>query len=436
MAEEPENEAGLREIPSSEILDKIKKGDQVTYDRVRIVGDMDLSKLELPTEHVDRTGLQKLADLKEDIKIVSSFIRIVNSTIQGALDFSNSTFSDIVLFRGTTFSDNVWFHGATFCGEANFEGTTFQKACRFSSAIFREDAIFHCATFGGAGFDGATFGKHAFFGGTTFNMAFFMATTFVADARFQGAIFGAAWFRGATFGSVWFYNATFDGQTIFEDATFAGSAIFNDAIFGEDARFSEAKFEGDVLTFRDAAFADAGDQEVACRKAKIVLERNGDREEAGYHFYREMEAKRKQKESSYRYIDYESLLFYNETSVTSNELKDPFKYLRYNILEYLFIQVIFGYGVHPRRLWGFWLGFAALFAILYWIGDGINNSPPNQPLNFLDHLWFSITVAVTPGFAGYKPTTGIYQVLAGLEAIFGTFMWAAFITTFARKYMR
>lgn len=30
----------------------------------------------------------------------------------------------------------------------------------------------------------------------------------------------------------------------------------------------------------------------------------------------------------------------------------------------------------------------------------------------------------------------IYQELARFEAIFGTFMWAVFIATFARKYMR
>jgi hypothetical protein len=45
-------------------------------------------------------------------------------------------------------------------------------------------------------------------------------------------------------------------------------------------------------------------------------------------------------------------------------------------------------------------------------------------------------VAATPGYGGYKPVPGFYQNLASFEAIFGTFMWAAFIATFARKYMR
>jgi hypothetical protein len=234
-----------------------------------------------------------------------------------------------------------------------------------------------------------------------------------------------------------FSRATFSESAWFDGTTFSGDARFYGATFSGDARFYGAKFEGDLLTFRNATFTHAENQAGACRRAKNVLERNGDREEAGYHFYREMEGKRKQKESDYRYFDYEALLFCKETDASPRELTDLFKYLIYNILDYLFIQVIFGYGVHPYRLWGFWWLIVGLFALLYWIGSGVNNSTTAQPLtDFLEYLWFSITFAVTPGFAGYKPAPGLYQVLAGVEAIFGTFMWAAFITTFARKYMR
>ena len=56
MAEDSENEALLREIPASEILDKIQKGEPVEYDHVRITGELDLSKLDLLTELVDRNN--------------------------------------------------------------------------------------------------------------------------------------------------------------------------------------------------------------------------------------------------------------------------------------------------------------------------------------------------------------------------------------------
>ena len=95
-----------------------------------------------------------------------------------------------------------------------------------------------------------------------------------------------------------------------------------------------------------------------------VLEKNGNRDEAGYHLYREMEGKRKQRESDYRYLDFEALLFYKETNVLTEGLTDLSNYLRSNIFEYLFIQVIFGYGVHPFRLWGCWWIVVGLFALL------------------------------------------------------------------------
>jgi hypothetical protein len=54
----------------------------------------------------------------------------------------------------------------------------------------------------------------------------------------------------------------------------------------------------------------------------------------------------------------------------------------------------------------------------------------------LDYIYFSIVSAAIPGYGGLNPKVGIYRGIAGFEAILGTFMWAAFITTSARKYMR
>ena len=49
MAEE--SEIALTEISAREILDKIQKGEPVKYDHVRIIGDLDVSKLDLPKKH-------------------------------------------------------------------------------------------------------------------------------------------------------------------------------------------------------------------------------------------------------------------------------------------------------------------------------------------------------------------------------------------------
>jgi len=470
-----------RLVSADWVLKRIQEGKKVRLKNAHINGYINLSKLDLPIKTVARTDFQKnILGLSTECKIVSSSINISDTEFKGTVIFFNclfdtdarfkgatfsrnaefmgatfsrnaefmgATFSGNAVFEGATFNEDTWFNGATFSGNAVFEGATFRYA-GFEGATFSRNVGFRRATFsrnvgfrratfsGNAVFEGATFNEDTWFSGATFRYAEFKGATFNEDTWFSGATFRYAEFKGATFNEdTWFNGATFR-YAGFKGATFNEDAWFEGATFNGYAWFSGARFEGDVLTFRGAAFTNPAPQENACRRAKNVLERNGDRDEAGYHFYREMEAKRKQKESNYSYFDHEALLVCKELDIPSRELKDLRKYLRYNILEYFFIQVIFGYGVHPLRIWGFWIFVAVIFAILFWMGSGINDSA-NEPLNnILEYLWFSITVAVTPGFGGNKPASLIYFILACVEAIFGTFMWAAFVTTFARKYMR
>jgi hypothetical protein len=84
-------------------------------------------------------------------------------------------------------------------------------------------------------------------------------------------------------------------NAFFSGATFSGDADFSKATFSEHALINRAKFPGDFLTFRNAVFAKPHTQEEACRRAKNVLAKAGNRDEEEYHFYREMEAKRIQK---------------------------------------------------------------------------------------------------------------------------------------------
>jgi hypothetical protein len=358
MAEDSENEAELSEVPASEILEKIEKGELVEYDHVRIVGDMDVSKLNLPTENVARTEFQiNVRNLSTECRIVASPIKISHSEFKDSVDFSNCLFKARTEFWYVAFSGNNGLMGAVFNESALFTDVTFRLFADFLGATFDGYASFSDATF----CEGACFDDVKFSGDTSF--------------------IGAKWLSG--------------------DASFIGAKFSGDACFGS------AKFGGDNLTFRDAEFHKPSSQEDACRRAKIILEKNGDREEAGYHFYKEMDGKRRQK---------------------------PW-YIRYP--EYIFVQLVFGYGVHPFRLMAWWFGFVFLFAVAYSLGHGID-APASQlhgNATLADYIWFSIATAVTPGYAGYKPTPD-FKLVAGLEAIFGTFMWAAFIATFARKYMR
>jgi hypothetical protein len=300
----------LIEIPASEILDKIKNGESMVYDKVLIKGDLDISKLGLPKDEKGRF-------------IIDSKIIIEHSKFSGVTFFSGSQFDNVVIFNGSQFN---------------------------STAFFSESQFNHAIVF--------------------------IESQFNSDAFFIGS--------------------QFSGGTSFSGSQFRGKAYFYGCQFSDE----EVSFEG-------AIFKDPYSEEDACRRAKNVSEKAGNRAEAGNYFYREMDAKRRQK---------------------------PW-YIRYP--EFIFIQTVFGYGVHPFRLWSCWFLFVGIFALVYWRFGGIDANLSQLPGNatLVDNIWFSIATAVTPGYAGYKPTSA-FKLVAGLEAIFGTFMWAAFIATFARKYMR
>ena len=314
------------------------------------------------------------------------------------------------------------FEGAKLF-EVDFSGMTIERILIFDYGVIRKNALFEEATLksfalftetaikGYASFDGATIERGVFFDKTTIE----------GKASFEGAtIKGEASFVKATIGFASFVKATIEGDVLFDGATIEGTVRFNGATIEGDTSFLKARIGGNTwfknakikryvdfslsnihyLTFKDATFNNMSGQEVACRTARKTQERIGDRILADYHFYREMEAKRKQKHPIIRVLE-------------------------------LPVQYIFGYGVHPWRVIATWLLTAFSLAFVYWLGNGVEAAD-----SLVENIYFSVVTAATPGYGGYHPKPGFYQGLASFEAIFGTFMWAAFIATFARKYMR
>ncbi len=422
MADEQQEPRGLIEVPASEILAKIEKGEPVEYDGVNVKGDLDLCQINLPKRAIEEVHwlIEYLGHEPDEYNIIRSPIKIVNSQLDGTVEFGNAIFEEDITFYGTEFGLNAEFHASIFNRGAYFSGSQFKKA-NFSNTIFSK-----CGH--GAFFDGASFWAANFVGAQFDLIAEFDKAHFLIQADFNESKFEYVTFNESNFDSVTEFNNAYLHQSHFQKTIFGSFISFNYAEFGPDAVFWEAQFEGDAyflgakfegtvefarahfsesICFYSTEFKEPRSQEDVSRLAKQILEGMGDREEAGHYFYREMEAKRRQK---------------------------PW-YIRYP--EYVFIQWMFGYGVHPFRLMACWFGFVFLFAAVYWLGHGIDAAASQSKGNatLVDYIWFSIATAVTPGYAGYKPTTE-FKLVAGLEAIFGTFMWAAFIATFARKYMR
>jgi len=351
--------------------------------------------------------------LKDDVKIIHSSIDITNSTIEGDLNAGSSFFTDFnfifrgdINFGGSTFISSVWFNGAIFTRNVNFIGSTFGKHASFRGAVF--------GRLGGGILDSVNFQ------GTTFDYAYFDDATFSRMLIFRNAKFNT---------SASFNRTTFNEWVIFLDVIFK-YASFSGSNFNGSVNFEGVKSESGLLTFRNAIFAHAGNQEAACRLAKIFLSTTGNRDEEEYHFYREMEAKRIWKGiRKNKFAEIQPALI---NSVKTRNVRGIKNFLAYDVLEFSFVQTIFGYGVHPFWLFGWWLVFVVVFAAIYLIKGGIEQPEAKQ---WYDYFWFSVATAATPGYALYKPL-GMFKFLAGIEAILGTFMWAAFITTFARKFMR
>lgn len=354
---------------------------------------------------------------------------------EGEVNFNDARFREDARFGDAAIGGDAWFEGVYIGGRARFEGVNIGGNARFDGAEIDGDFWFYDARIDGyawfsqAKFDGhadlshTEIHRHAWFDGTGIGgNAWFDDTKIVGTIYFNGTkIKGDAWFYGAKIGkgavysnieidgAAWFSNAEISGIAWFDGAKIGGNAHFRDANI-DDIIFKSASFSGIVsiipihvngnIIFKDCRFSDPQAQEEACRVAKNQCIKFGDNHEADHYFYREMEGKRRQKLEIFRWP------------------------------EFIFVQGIFGYGVKPFRTFCIWLGVILSFALIF-----SNVHALDSGSNFIEYFYFSTTNAMTPGYGGYTVLPE-WQWLALIEAFFGTFMWAAFITIFARKYMR
>jgi len=177
----------------------------------------------------------------------------------------------------------------------------------------------------------------------------------------------------------------------------------------------ELTVEG-FMIIEDCHFNNPYAEEVFYRLARTSWERSGDFERADQYYYLEMVARRKARLRARR--------------KGVKKLVDRFEVG----FEWLFADLTCKYGTDWKRPIMIWL-FAVnvLFPVLFFVTNsvqGISNS-----LSFLDYEYFSIVTATTLGYGDYHPI-GVGRAIASVEALFGMFMWAVFLTVFARKYMR
>ncbi|GAB3536367.1 hypothetical protein GCM10027443_26540 [Pontibacter brevis] len=219
---------GQTKVDASEIIQKLNRGEAVSYRNAEITGDLNMTKLQNMKLKNGKNG-----DTKEYISTVTSPVTFVNcifrgdvlayynpdnnmsgvmnnsnevyntnferdvlfenckfeqesafkySEFKGAASFVGSRFSDEALFKYTKFSRNTNFSNVRFEEDANFKYVDFPKGISFAGATFEEEANFKYAKFQ----EGVNFQKARFDGTANFKYAKISDAFNIKGADFRG----------------------------------------------------------------------------------------------------------------------------------------------------------------------------------------------------------------------------------------------------------
>ena len=96
------------EVNAEDVLKHIENGDDVNLTNCRIIGELNLSEIELKTVPIT------------DLRIITSNISIEDSKFENKLDFSNVQFNNTVSFKRTFFKNSADFSYMNFNNSALF----------------------------------------------------------------------------------------------------------------------------------------------------------------------------------------------------------------------------------------------------------------------------------------------------------------------------
>ena len=483
---------GLTEINASDILDKIKNGEDIYLQNVHIVGDFNLSKVELETLPSEWSIQEiQIYNLDDELKLVETEIKIIDSVFENDVILSNAQFKNAIDFQNTSFLGKTDFRGTSFIQRVNFHKAlfvNFSNDVNFRDASFNDTVDFSYSKVSGyADFSEASFGSSAYFHGSTFddianfmyasfnNYTDFSYSTFNDEANFFGTTFG----NYANFSSIDFNGCTdfsgvdFNGYADFFDASFNGDADFFDASFNGDADFFGVDFNGDV-NFFDASFN--GDADFS------GVDFNGDADFSSVDFNGDADFRY----VKFGYVDFswtgfnKNVDFYNidfqKMVVAWNSLEDGLTcdglvyikliknfrdresfddaeraYYQYRkqsrknenwpswVLS-IIMDLTCGYGVKPFNA-VFFGGLTILgFTFIYWRKNGIsrlkeNDRDKDQSVTFWDALYFSSVTFTTVGYGDWYPKDR-YRKFVMIEGLLGWLILALFLVTLANVVIR
>jgi hypothetical protein len=291
------------------------------------------------------------------------------------------------------FQEDAFFQNAFFQGHAFFGQSNFQSKALFEQAVFEGEAQFSEVSFlEEADFRSVKFCKEAFFRGVQFT--------------------GAANFSGSNFQmNLDLANAKIRVMRLF-DAVFSGQIDLHNANFARlEVRWPTICHH---LTYDGAAY-------LSLAKNFRNLEWFEDADDCYYHY-------RRMSQSGKTLILREKMLI----KINWSKLLDGVAWISC------------GYGVRPRHTVFLSCFLIVLFALLYWMGDGIVVEPLNgagtsiaaqEALNFLDNVYFSTMVFTAKTQVKWFPV-GVFRYLSTVESVLGWLLLALFLVTLGRTMIR
>jgi uncharacterized protein YjbI with pentapeptide repeats len=471
-------------IQASEIISQLQEGRPVSYNGISVEG-LDLGSLQEPR--------------------ASSSLALTNSALKNS-SFEGVAFAKEVFLDGTAL-DNVSFNNAHFLAESDFSNTSIVN-CSFMGAVFEKPVFFDRAEFLGiVSFADCIFGKDTSFKGTIFNSdaefnwttfgyysyfagAQFLGKALFSDARFQDALdFSSArlagranFFQSEFQGWAGFDESAFEGNATFQQADFQDMSSFGNATFDCEADFNLAHFSGAAYFFRarfqdDVFFGLAKFEEAAGFKGASFEKNLNMRGISGPLFIMENALFGEGSKINLIDADYAQLwahwkdirahLVYDPGACLA--LVDNYRrlgwhddedscYYDYRRLDQaskglgwskaidMLAWLSCGYGVRPGYAMVWAVLAILIFALTYWVGNGIRRSAkPLQGLSEVDPvpervtiknaLFFSTMIFLSRGPIDFLPV-GRYRYCVILEGILGWLLLALFLVTLGRIMIR
>lgn len=405
-------------IEADVLLRQIANEEDIKYDNVVIVGDLDLHSMNQPIRSeiilansriAGKMNLDNVILAKNFDASSSTFLgptSFINCVFEGRSDFSGCQFIQEAKFGMAKFNDTVKFDSVQFDNTANF-GTAifrnasfsrakFSKICRFVDSQFIEDANLNGIVFGEfAEFDKCIFFEYAFFNEAKFyDDVNFINSNFSEDSLFNGVQFhGKVNFEDSKFQNAYFEGASFSEAVNFKNVSFGGDARFYEVDFDREVDFSKVNFSRNS-SFSNADFSGGGSFEGTVFNGHFSL-RSADFSDLKIPWTNIVDRLVDDRETYTNLMrNYRDLGWYTDFGGCYYQYRDMIRLNKSWSLDGLSkamdtLAWFYGYGVRPYRAIVFILFLIVIFAIVYELKGDIKRSKKVE-LNMGDSLVFTL----------------------------------------------